>query len=506
MFSAVLILILLTSMTLYAVQVGVFEQRKSANENWQKLSFHAADSGIQTAKNFLTVNAKLAVSDWLPADAGGTDPHWAKCSEASEVTGNTSGTHPCFGEPVPGLRAGTYYYSYSPDSYTTPAGGNLCPPDSADEMPNCWNQFRTDGLGNVNLQETVEIHALLCMLDIDLTKDPVVQGCTTDATLQDSKYFIITLLARGEADCQVNGTNCGAETLIAEKIGSFSPGGDDGGVGAPLTARTNVPLSGTVEIVPNPNGGGVGVPISSWVNVNDSTHLCPAADASDPISPISGSYATCERQEWYGQDTMPTDFKCPTSNCSCDPNSEQMITYASGNDREMGIDIVPDDDFPCDLFEETYGMDWESLKLFTQKHGEILESCDTLDADSEGLYWISGPTCDLKDQIGGNLDAATGKRKTVMLISAAADTKVSAGAEVFGVLMVTDKEVGEGNAEFTGNGHATIYGAAIMDADMEHFNGTFQIVYVEELIDGAFDIPLTGQVAGGWTDFHAAWR
>ena len=41
---------------------------------------------------------------------------------------------------------------------------------------------------------------------------------------------------------------------------------------------------------------------------------------------------------------------------------------------------------------------------------------------------------------------------------------------------------------------------------MEHFNGTFQIVYVDVLVGGAFDIPLFGAIAGGWTDFHAAWR
>ncbi len=101
----------------------------------------------------------------------------------------------------------------------------------------------------------------------------------------------------------------------------------------------------------------------------------------------------------------------------------------------------------------------------------------------------------LKDQVGG-------KNNPVLLISAAADTKVSAGAELFGVLFVTNKEVP--TAEFTGNGHATIYGAAVMDADMEHFNGTFQIVYVDNLANELWDTPLFGAIAGGWTDFHVA--
>jgi len=72
------------------------------------------------------------------------------------------------------------------------------------------------------------------------------------------------------------------------------------------------------------------------------------------------------------------------------------------------------------------------------------------------------------------------------------------------VLFVTDVEVS--NAEFTGNGHATIYGAAVMDAVMEHFNGTFQIVYLESVIDQTVDRGNFGAVSGGWTDFHPIWQ
>jgi hypothetical protein len=164
----------------------------------------------------------------------------------------------------------------------------------------------------------------------------------------------------------------------------------------------------------------------------------------------------------------------------------------------MGVDIVIDPEFPCDLFEETFGMAWEDAKkLAASKPGHLLDDCSSLDENSEGFYWVSGPTCDLKDQVGS-------KDNAVLLVSAASNTKVSAGAELFGVLMVTDKE--DPAADFTGNGNATIYGAAVMDAEMEHFNGTFQIVYVDSLIEQAYDSPLFGAVAGGWTDFHAAWR
>ncbi len=82
MFSAVLILILLTEMIIYAVQVGVFEQRKSSNEMRQKEAFHIADAGIQFSREFIRANIPEAASaesgGWLDA----ASLHWQKCSEA----------------------------------------------------------------------------------------------------------------------------------------------------------------------------------------------------------------------------------------------------------------------------------------------------------------------------------------------------------------------------------------------------------------------------------------
>ena len=493
MFSAVLILILLTEMIIYAVQVGVFEQRKSSNEMKQKLAFHTADSAIQVAKQYLSSHINTAsTANVLPDGTTGWlvsgSLRWKICNAANMGTTDDSGEHPCFGEPVQALRDESYFYSFD-DALT----------DEDIDLP-------LDLEGDVGTSASVDVrmHALLCMLDIDRDQDPIVQGCTTLPTLQDSRYYIVTLLARGKADCVDGGygtKNCTAEALIADKIGSYGPGGNDGGPGAPLTARTNVPLSGTVEIVPNPNGGGIGVPISSWVNSRtasaDPDDWC--ALGGDPISPNSGSYATCEAHEWYGQDTMPSDFKCPSNTCSCDNGKERLLTYAQGQNRKMGIDIVPDPDFPCDLWDYTFGKTPEQVKEMVEglTGNRLLTDCSSLDDSSKGIYWVSGSTCSLKGQVGG-------KGNPVILISAAADTRVSAGAELFGVLFVTEAEVA--GAEFTGNGHATIYGAVIMDAVMEHFNGTFQIVYIEDLVKGALDTPLQGAVAGGWTDFHTAWQ
>ncbi|MBT8063570.1 MAG: hypothetical protein KJN94_01015, partial [Gammaproteobacteria bacterium] len=425
MFTAVLILILLTELVIFATQVGVFEQRKSANEMNQKIAFHTADGALQMAKQFMTANAYRASSSslangWLATGA----TRWQPC------VGNEAKDHPCWAEPVAAFRdgdgtsgSGSYFYSF----------------DGSNELP------LDPGALGASTTENVTLHALLCMLEIDRTQDPIVRGCTTDTSKHDQRYFMITLLARGEADC-TNSANCNAEALVSTKIGSFGPGGGAGGPGVPLTARTAVPLSGTVEIATNPNGGGVGVPISSWVNANNGS-ACDVA--GDPIDPVSGSYSTCERHEWYGVDEFPADYKCPTQNCACLKSDDRLLSYADGNERILSMDIVPDDSFPCDLFQYMFGIPKSNYQAVIDlvPPQNRLTDCDSLDTDSVGLYWISGSECDFKTQVGT-------AENPVFLISAAGNTKVSAGASMFGVLMVTDAEVS--NADFTGNGHATI--------------------------------------------------
>ncbi len=287
MFSAVLILILLTELIIYAVQVGVFEQRKSANEMRQKEAFHVAESAIQFSKEFLLANSRNASGpDWLAT-------RWKKCSDL-KLPVDGKGTHPCYAEPADGgagfpnnLRNNMYYYS----------------PDDADL------RGADDAYGNPTLPidvdsvipdstQRVDVYALLCMLHIE--RNPAaqvsppnspVQGCTMEADLQDPVYFMITLMARGEADC--DGGTCSARALITDKVGSFGPIGGEGGPGVPLTTKSTFPPSGTSEIVPNPNGGGVGVPISAWMNSNDScANQVPVDPTGGPGAPANAMNGT----------------------------------------------------------------------------------------------------------------------------------------------------------------------------------------------------------------------
>ena len=484
MFTAVLVLILLTEMIIYAVHVGVFEQRKSSNEMRQKEAFHLADSAIEFGKEFMLANAvavpSVEAGGWLSAGS----LRWLECGDAGLT--DAQGTHPCYAEPADNatdfphdLRNNMYYYSV----------------DGSTNLPIDVSGVLADATQNVNL------HALLCMLDIDRDADPIIQGCTTDPDKQDSRYFMVTLLARGEADC--DGGTCTARALIADKIGSFGPGGGEGGPNVPLTSRSTFPPTGTAEVVPNPNGGGVGVPISAWLNANEG---CPS---DPPVDPTGGSWSTCERHEWYGIDILPDDYKCPTTNCACG-QQEKRLSWSEQGDQRVGIDIVPDENFPCDLWAYMFGVpkyEADGLTINDEsvdfvKYGvaqEVLTDCDSLDENSHGVYWVSGSLC----KVAANRQIGSAETP-VFLISAAGETQFNGGASLFGTLMVTDVE--NAAAKLDAIGTMTIYGAAVIDGALGQYNGTFQIVYVESILDSVLETGGFGAVSGGWSDFHQDWR
>ena len=158
MFSAILILVLLTEVILYATQVGVFEQRKSSNDMRQKQAFHAAEAGIQHAKEFFLANtARLSYSGttgWLEEGA----EKWKLCVDNDADLDADDPRHPCFGEAlkeIPAVYNGTYFYSPVDEAIQVPADYKLLPIYTGDLL----------ALGDLN--ERVEVYALLCILDID---------------------------------------------------------------------------------------------------------------------------------------------------------------------------------------------------------------------------------------------------------------------------------------------------------------------------------------------------
>jgi hypothetical protein len=503
MFSAVLILILLTEMIIYAAQVGVFEQRKSANELRQKQAFHAAEVGVQHAQELLLANVLDLASSWDKAGSwlsdtsivDGGSGRWVACAdvELNDLS------HPCFGETLdgnfvegststggtdePDLRSFSYFYSEDGSNPTLlPILADAVLPDDS---------------------ETVEVTALLCMLDLDRTAEQPVQGCLLKKDpAVDEIYFMVTLLARGRSECNVDGggdlVDCQGEALIAQRVGSYGPLTDGGGPGVPLTSKSNVQPTGTIEIVPNPNGGGPGVPVSVWVDGDAAgVPICDEAPDGPAIDPSSNSWATCEMQEWYGVDIMPEDFTCPTAQCNCDPDEVQRLSHGNKPDG-VRFDIVVDPAFPCELFKYVFKTDnYKDIKPdFT-----VIKSCSDLGPESRGLIWVDGSV----DQCFVNATTVGSHTDPVFLVSAADELRIGGGATIFGVVYTTDAE---GNAgRFDASVGGTVYGAVMVDGELEpNVGSNFAIVYNDQLIALATQRGSLGKIYGGWTDFHEDWR
>jgi len=479
-FTGVLILLLLTIMMFFAMRVGVFDQRSSSNDMRQKLAFHTAESGIHHAKEFFRANSIIVSSPvedilpngtdgWMSSAAGAA--RWQKCSDAGLDLANGSGTHPCFGESVPARRPTLYYYSFGNSTFV--------PIDTDNKIPGA--------------NETVGVQALLCLLNVDFGAATPVQGCSTNTTddsvdtFVDGSHYMITLLARGRGDCV--GTDCKSEALVSEQMSNFGAVAGGQAPSVPLTTKSTFPPSGSAEVVPNPNSGGVGVPVSVWMNANTS---CPSGAVVDPSS---GSWATCEMQEWYGEDSMPDDYTC-NGNCSC--SKDEALSYTHAGTNILGIDLVADPNFPCDLFSFYFGVPKTSYEL-VKSYAKVLSNCDTLGPNSTGIYWITGSECRI------NSNTVVGApHAPVMLISAAATTRLNGGANIYGILYITDSE--NANAELNVNGNNTVYGQVVVDATLASYNGTFQVVYNENTIGKASGGGGLGTLIGGWADFHPSWQ
>ena len=474
-FTGVMVLVLLTLMMFFAIRVGVFEQRVSANDVRQKLAFHAAESGIHHAKEFIRVHHAVVAKyqeDFLPDGTDGwlaptIEKRWQKCSEAGLDLVNGRGTHPCFGESIIAQRANTYYYSF--------AGSTVFPVDTNNRvLP--------------GTSEEVTVEALLCVLDVDEDAAIPVQGCSTDPAVASGSHYMVTLLARGGGDC--NGGTCAAEALVTEQVSNFGAGSGGSAPTVPLVTKSTFPPSGTAEIVPNPNSGGIGVPISVWMNANSSCN-----EDGSVIDPGSGAWATCEMHEWYGVDSEPEGVAC-TGNCTC--TQAESISYTHAVVDVLGIDLVADPDFPCDLFQFYFGVPRASYEI-VKGYAKIISDCGLLDENSSGIYWVTGEECRINSNTQvGSPDAP------VLLVSAASLTKLNGGAIIFGVVFISDTE--DPDAEIQSVGTNTVYGSVIVDGTIGSYQGTFQVVWNEHASEVAPGDGGLGNVIGGWADFHRDWE
>ena len=174
------------------------------------------------------------------------------------------------------------------------------------------------------------------------------------------------------------------------------------------------------------------------------------------------------------------------------------MSFTHGTSDTLGIDLVQDPAFPCDLFQFYFAVPRDSYEI-VKGYSQIISNCDSLGPNSSGIYWVSGSQCfiNANTQVGSVDDP-------VMLISAATLTRLSGGAKIYGTLFITDVE--DGNAELQSLGTTTVYGSVIVDGILGSYQGTFQVVWNANTSKKAGESGGLGDVLGGWSDFHRDWE
>jgi len=468
-FSAALILILMTIVLVYATKVSIYETRVSGNEVRQKEAFHVAEAAIEQGMMYMLANTNVILSsreNVFPDGGNGTftKDGWFSASNGKWLLCPTTPglTHPCGGE-VP-AKAGSYYYD---------TDGNTA---TIESLP--------VDLTGMPTGSTARMGALLCFVDLSNT-GANCGGPGSTAEDEANAALAVTLMGYGYSDCTDIDTlsTCIGRATVARPLGTDRKMG--GTPAVPLVAKATLPLDGTFEVVGNPNGGGVGVPLTTWMD-----------GTSDLLS--AGTWQTCEMEEWYHAAEQPEGVACTDNNCMCGPGGNDTDYFLSwrgpGGDTHIDIDIVQDPDFPDDLFEVFFNVPRAQYQTI-KSASKVLADCSTLGPGSSGFIWITGDC-----SIAGN--SVIGSPLAPLVLITEGLTTINGGAVIFGVLYIFDGyPEGSNSAALKTTGSATVYGSVIVDAPIDKLQGTFQVVYNSGVLATATGYAGVGAMNGGWRDF-----
>lgn len=512
----VVLLLLVTVLSLFALNVGVFEQRSSANDLRAKMVRQVADNALAQGMEFLKLRPELL-------DQGAS---WERCPMDEDPP-----TFPC--GVVPPDRRGTMYRWIGgtvdfDGSGTVDLVEKRMLPINAGNLLTAMNDFSVRaGAG-----------AVLCRVRI-----PTVAGaeaeCTTSGADDYSGVNALTVVGQG----QVVGET--ASGTVAQTIGTYKLLNNPPAK-PPIVASGTVDIKGTLDVVTNPGAGGTGVAVSVWtrkdVDPNGSPTTCHFDEFIRFGSDKGGAQVTFEPDA----DGNSTDvIVCDDCYCPRDyalsfphPGNQSGDCLGSGECKE-GLDILDIDgdsgvtrdvrpeEFPCDLFEYLFSVKaWEDTdgdyfcetkimvdnpagtpaqigadELFLTENADVIiddaAECTQLGPSTSGLVW---------DRVGCDVDEVGSAEYPVALV---VDGDVAyQGIRLFGLLFVraTGTELDPltgGDASLRFNGQSVIYGSAIIQGEVAKANGTAAVVYNEKVLanfDNDPDNVQFGGVPGSWTD------
>lgn len=313
----VVLLLLAGVMTLFALNVGVFEQRSTGNDVRAKAINEVAEAGLAQGFEYLMRQH---------VDMLETPGLWERCAADDESFPCGALSAAVFDDDgdatTPEVSRRSTMYRLKAD--TTNVIANLDPALSKFMLPlTAGSKFATAGNGST---VAYGVAPLLCKV-----KRPAQPGSTgiacgdgtgVGATALRIATFVSVAKLPGES----------ASATLVQTVGQYPKLGDDLLNRPPITTAGSSGVTGTLQVVTNPNAGGPGVPVSVWTRVNvDKT----------------GTTNTCYADEFFrytqGSVTpVPYQGTIRCDDCQCDVNgAPPTLSYdSSGNVQVEGIDIL----------------------------------------------------------------------------------------------------------------------------------------------------------------------
>lgn len=558
---AVVLLLLAGVMTVLAMNVGMFEQRSTANDVRAKAVHEVAEAGLAQGAEYL-----LRQNPGMLAFPSGTGT-WTACTAAdTSFPCGSVGTDlvDTDGDPATTTTVARRATMYR----LTSSGASIANLDAAlvSRMLPLTQTIATVGNG---FPVAYGVAPVACFVANRVPGEVVTSPvrCATSAS-DASGRSIVTFVSVAS----MVGEN--ARTTLTQSVGRYallaSPMGQP-----PIVASGSVDLKGGGQIVTNPNAGGTGVPVSVWTRKNvDKT----------------GTPNTCYADEFFRFGAKNNDspvFEGTNKTITCDTcqcvGNESLSYDASGNVKDEGIDILdvegdsatprtgqngvnynvrsdaksyPTCEFPPDLFAHLFGIKtWADddhdcfaerkiMDNYTTPSGVVV----TMGADEVFLYenavrivggtpannalakpaqltgaaypsaGLSGvvwcqSNCDTQpDAIIGSPD-----NPVVLVI----DGTVSLKGRIFGIVFIrstsggatltpatgytmTSTEIANGgNADLTLNANTTIYGSLVVQGEFDKFNGTAAVIYSDTVLKAIGQNPNNSRFAtlpGAWND------
>ena len=414
------------------------------------------------------------------------------------------------------------------------------------------------------------VGAVICRV-ASKASSAVATSCTTFSDNNVTNESVVTLVSVG------NLTTEGARSTVAISMGSYNLLGNLANT-PPIVASGSIDLTGTLQIVTNPNSGGTGVPVSVWtrkdVNKTGTPNTCYY---NEFLHNSSGS----SNGTIYADAGSPNFPLC--DNCGC-AGADSLSYDSSGNKQQNGIDILQNStlntdysvaltngyanydvkpaEFPCDLFQQIFATQaWTDAdgdgfcekKLMTTYKNPNTGASVTMGVDEAYLYTNattiipSGSTsglnllntspsqadpygnypsssyrglvwCQTNCGVGSNKQLGTATNPVLLVsddcgtiqgtvfgmvfcrsLNAAGNTLTPAAGYTMAAAVITKG----GNASYSMNAGAVVYGSVVIQGIVNKANGTSAVVYNKDVLTNLAKCTCftpNGGLSGSWSD------